>query len=386
MEKTKFDLAIVGAGVLGAFHAYHAIQKGLSVALIEKDLAPAGASTQNFGQVVPSGMNIKWQNYGKKSLEIYKEIQSQFDISVRQNGSIYLASNEEELCLIQELHEINKLNNYPSILLSKEACYNKYPQLNKDYCVGGLFFEQEVSVNPRILIHRVLEFLVTKKNLVLLKNNLVQEIDTKSTDNALVIFSNKQFIEAKKVIVCSGTDFQNLYPEEFSQSDLELVKLQMLKLAPQPTCKIAGNILTGLSIRRYESFQNCPSYKTIKEKEDSTSFWKKWGVHILFKQEEDGTIILGDSHEYATIGSRDKLKNIIYNDVNQYFIEEGQKIFNLDHWHVADEWLGYYSQCTEQDVFQQTIDDKVHIVTGIGGKGMTASAGFAFEHINKLYK
>ena len=84
----NFDLLIVGGGILGTFHAYHALRKGLKVALLEKDGLPVGATVRNFGQVVPSGMNAKWQPLGRRSLEIYQTIQQQFDISVRQNGSI----------------------------------------------------------------------------------------------------------------------------------------------------------------------------------------------------------------------------------------------------------------------------------------------------------
>ena len=91
--KTQYDLIVIGGGVLGTFHAYHALKAGMKVAIIEKDKMPKSATIQNFGQVVPSGMDSKWQTYGRESLAIYKEIQSQFDISVRQNGSVYLASN-----------------------------------------------------------------------------------------------------------------------------------------------------------------------------------------------------------------------------------------------------------------------------------------------------
>lgn len=385
MLSKNFDLIIVGGGVLGAFHAFHALEKGLSVALVEKDNFPIGASTQNFGQVVPSGMNIKWQSYGRKSLEIYKEIQAKFDISVSQNGSIYLASNQEELQLIEELHEINISNNYSSILLSKNECYTKYPSMHESYCLGGLFFPEELSVNPRILIYKLIEFLIHNKGLVYLNNALVQQIDTSAENSSRVLFSNQESMKATKVIVCSGTEFRNLYPKEFLQSDIELVKLQMLKLKPQSNTKILGNILTGSSIRRYESFQDCPSYKEIKEKEDPKSFWKKWGIHILFKQENDGSIILGDSHEYASVLEQNNLDTLIKNDINHFFLAEAKKIFHLDNWEINNQWTGLYSQCRENDIYLNCIDNKVHIVTGIGGKGMTASAGFAYENINRIY-
>ena len=123
---TKYDLIVIGGGVLGTFHAYHALQKGLKVAIIEKDKLPVSATVRNFGQVVPSGMDTKWQNYGRESLKIYNDIQSQFDISIRKNGSVYLASNDEEVQLIEELSIINKNNGYESLLLTKEQCLEKY--------------------------------------------------------------------------------------------------------------------------------------------------------------------------------------------------------------------------------------------------------------------
>lgn len=121
----QYDLIVVGGGILGTFHAYHALQKNLKVALIERNSVPQGATVRNFGQVVPSGMDIKWQNFGKESLHIYKELQSKTDLTVRQNGSVYIASNDEEIQLIEELHQINKNNEYGSVLLSKSECIQK---------------------------------------------------------------------------------------------------------------------------------------------------------------------------------------------------------------------------------------------------------------------
>src|SRR6056297_3837489 len=118
----KYDAVVVGGGILGTFHAYHALELGLKVCLVEKDIYPKGATTQNFGQVVPSGMNTKWQLFGRESLRIYKEIQSEFNISVRQEGSVYLASNDDEVQLLEELHSINAANCYTSQLLTTNAC------------------------------------------------------------------------------------------------------------------------------------------------------------------------------------------------------------------------------------------------------------------------
>lgn len=382
--KPMYDLIVVGSGVLGTFHAYHALKKGLRVAIIEKDKMAIGATIQNFGQVVPSGMNSKWQAYGRESLAIYKEIQSQFDISIRQNGSVYLASNEEEVQLIEELLQINESNNYQSHLLTKQQCLDKYPGLRSDYVKAGLFFPEEVTVEPRTMIYRLQEFMIRTMGLKLMTNTSI--INCESTLNGVTLLStsNEEF-SASKVIICNGSEFKNLYPTLFNESDLEVSKLQMLQTKPQKNYVLPGSILTGLSIRRYEAFYECPSFKAIKAKENQDSLEKKWGVHILFKQAADGSVILGDSHHYADAKNKDDLGFDLDIDIDNFMIQEAKKIIDLPNYEIKNRWYGMYSQCKTKDIFEETIDENIHIITGIGGKGMTGSAGFSKENINKIF-
>ena len=379
------DLLIVGGGVLGTFHAYHALQRGLSVTLLERHSQPQSATVRNFGQIVPSGSDPRWQQFGRESLQIYKSIQSQFDISVRELGSIYIASDEEELALIEELHGINKANDYASQLLTLKQCCERYPQLRQDYCRGGLFFPQEVSVNPRMMVSRLQSYLAEQPGFNAHFQTPVAEISSNNDHVTATTTDGRRFM-ATRALVCSGSEFQVLYPELFANSDLTAVKLQMMRLKPQAVT-LNGNILTGLSIRRYESFSQCPSWSDIKSREPEDSLWKRWGVHILFKQEADGGIILGDSHEYASARESDQLGFDILGEINSYMIGEAQKIFDLPSWDVESSWYGVYCQTNEPaGIFTRTIDDNIHIVTGIGGKGMTSSAGFAQHHLGEIYR
>lgn len=380
----KYDLIVIGGGALGTFHAYHALQNGYSVALFEKDKEPVSATVRNFGQVVPSGMDTKWQEYGRESLAIYNEVQNKFDISVRNNGSVYLASNDEEVQLIEELSVINKNNGYQSHLLTKEECLNDYPGLRSDYVKAGLFFPQEVTVEPRIMINRLREYLITEKGLDFYGNTKILGCN-KIGDVVEIQTANHDVFKAGKVIICCGSEFKTLYPELFAGSDLEVTKLQMMQTKPQLGYNLKGSILTGLSIRRYEAFYECPSFAAIKAKENPDSFEKKWGVHILFKQATDGSVIIGDSHEYANAANMDDLGFDLRMDVDEFMINEAKKIIDLPSYEIQNKWFGIYSQCKNKDIFQHTIDDDIHIVTGIGGKGMTGSAGFSKENIKRIF-
>lgn len=380
----KYDLVVVGGGVLGTFHAYHALQNGLQVALLEKNKMPQGATTQNFGQVVPSGMNTKWQAYGRESLKIYKNIQQQFDITLRENGSVYLASNPEEVQLIEELHQINNRNQYPSVLLTKEECLKKYPGLRSEYIQAGLFFPEEVTVEAREMIHRLQSFMVKHLNLDYFINRNIIACEQAGASVKITSASGEVF-EAEKVIICNGSEFKNLYPELFNTSDLEVTKLQMLQTKPQFNYQLSGNILTGWSIRRYEAFAECDSFVDIKSKENAESLQKRWGVHILFKQAPDGSVIIGDSHQYADVKNIENLGYDLDMDIDNFMIKEAQKIIDLPTYDIQNRWFGMYSQCKTQDIFQKTIESNIHVVTGIGGKGMTGSAGFAKENITKIF-
>ena len=382
--ENKFDAIIIGGGILGTFHAYHAMEMGLKVCLVEKDAYPKGATTQNFGQVVPSGMNTKWQKYGRESLRIYKDIQSKFDITIRKNGSIYLASNDEEEQLLVELRAINNDNGYPSKMLTKNECLSRYPGLKKNYVRAGLFFPEEVTVEPRTMIHKLQEFLRVTKGFDMRMGFLAISCE-QNGEWVEVKSATGDSIWGKKVIICNGSDFKNLYPEVFANSDMEVSKLQMMQTKPQGNYELKGSILTGWSIRRYEAFHECPSYTLVKQNEPEDSLQKKWGVHILFKQAADGSVILGDSHQYADAAHMEDLGYDLDMDIDNFMLGEAQKIIDLPTYQIQRRWYGMYAQCKNSDIFQKTMDDHIHIVTGIGGKGMTGSAGFAKQNIATIF-
>lgn len=381
---TQYDLIIIGGGILGTFHAYHALEKNLKVALLERNSIPQGATVRNFGQIVPSGMDNKWQNFGKESLAIYKDLQSKTNLTVRENGSVYIASNDEEIQLIEELYQLNKQNDYPSSLLSKHECIQKFNGLRTDYCKGGLFFPQEISVDSGEMIVKLHQYLKSQHNLHIYYNANVIETFEKNSSCTAITSDGEKFV-GSKIIICGGHEFKTLYPNVFNVSDLEVSKLQMLQTKPQGNYTLAGNILTGLSIRRYEAFSECSSFASIKEKEDKTSFEKQFGIHILFKQALDGSIIIGDSHEYADAKQLDNLGYELNMEIDEFMINEAKKIFDLPTYEIQKRWYGLYSQCKSKDIFEHNPSPNIHIITGIGGKGMTGSGGFSKFNINTIF-
>ena len=374
----RFDLAVVGGGILGTFHALAALEKGLSVILLEKNSRPVHASVRNFGQIVPSGMAGRWFDFGVRSMEVYRGIQSRRDIGISQNGSVYVASDPDEQQLLHELYKVMTDRQYPCRLMSARECLKTWSGLSAAYCTEGLFFPEELSAEPAFTLEAIQQFMrETQSNFSHFTKTAVIRVEEQSEFVELTAASGQTF-QAGHVIVCNGGEFRILFPELWSESGIQVCKLQMLSTIPLRTLNLKGNILTGLTIRRYESFSCLPSFSLISTPQ-ALEHLKEEGIHILFKQGRDGSVIIGDSHHYASADSAEDLGFDISEHVNQLILSEARRILPIDGLDIARTWVGYYPQHKERDVFELTISPRVHIRTAIGGKGMTSSAGYA-EH------
>jgi D-hydroxyproline dehydrogenase subunit beta len=378
------DLIIIGSGVLGTFHAYHAAKAGQRVLLLEKDAQPAGATVRNFGQVVPSGMAGRWFDYGRRSLDIYKTIQQEADITARANGSIYVASDETELGLIHELYDHHAAQTgYACELLTPAQTLKKYPTLRPDYVQGALFFPDEISVEPELMIGRLIQYIQEKFGVEYQTGAAVVDVQQGAVQpgsgGATVRVAGGNQFQGRRVLICSGHEARLLFPQIMAQSGIIVSKLQMLLTAPIAGLNLPGNILTGLTIRRYESFQALPSFAGITTP-DHLAELKKWGIHILFKQATDGSVIVGDSHEYAPIRSQETLGYHTTDYLNNLMLTEARRIVNFPLNKIQKTWAGFYGQ-TDHEIFEYDVDENIRIITGIGGKGMTSSAGYAEETI-----
>ncbi|WP_128547370.1 TIGR03364 family FAD-dependent oxidoreductase [Larkinella soli] len=379
-----YDLIVVGGGIVGTFHAYHAAVRGLKVLLLEKDAQPHQATVRNFGQIVPSGMSGRWFAYGRRGLEIYGQIQQEFDLSLRRNGSVYIASDEDEQTLLHEVKARFDAESYASELLTADRLLERYPVIRRSYAREALFFPQELSAEPNQFIHRLHQYMAGRfPNLTLQFRTAVVGCDP-SESHVTVRSTAGETWQAGKVIVCGGGEFRLLFPNVFRTSGIITSKLQMMRTVALPDLPLEGNILTGLTIRRYESFTQCPSYGRIRTPEPLEEL-KRWGIHILFKKAVDGSVIIGDSHEYASVDEVESLGYHTNAHLNELMLREAQRIVTFDVRALSETWSGFYPQHGDHDVYEHDIGNSIHIRTAIGGKGMTGSCGYAEEVIATLF-
>lgn len=384
--KNHFDVIVVGGGILGVAHAYWALKQGLTVGLFEKDIQPQEATVRNFGQVVPSGLPAnEWQEYGKIALETYKSIQSEYDLTVRTEGSTYIASNAQEVGLLEELSEINKASNYPSILWTAKQCLDHLPDVKTEYCKAALHFPEEVTVEAPLMIHKLLAYLGQKFDSFHYFPDTTVVACVSNQETATIETLDKRSCTAEHVIICNGRDFKYLFPALFRKSNIKVVKLNMMESFPYENINLKGNILTGLTIRRYEAFEQCASFSSLDNSVYDQAYFD-WGIHLLFKQTPENTLIIGDSHEYETVATASNLGYSINEHLNQLIVNEAARILDVSHWNIQRTWTGFYTQLNDAQIYERTIDEKIHIRTGIGGKGMSTSLGYAKISLSNILK
>jgi glycine/D-amino acid oxidase-like deaminating enzyme len=101
--RREWDLVVVGAGVLGCFHAYFAARRGWRVLLLERGDWPGEASVRNFGTLVPSAMHPgEWHRRALESIALYGELAGLVSFAFSRCGTLYPATAPAELAVLEE--------------------------------------------------------------------------------------------------------------------------------------------------------------------------------------------------------------------------------------------------------------------------------------------
>ena len=88
----RYDLIVVGAGIVGLGHALAAVRRGLSVTVVDRDPEAAGASVRNFGFVTVTGQQAgdTWRR-ARRSQQVWLEVAPEAGIRVEHEGLIVVA-------------------------------------------------------------------------------------------------------------------------------------------------------------------------------------------------------------------------------------------------------------------------------------------------------
>lgn len=376
MAEKQADIAIVGAGILGLAHACLAAKAGKSVVVFEKSPRAAGASVRNFGMVWPIGQPAgEMLGIALRSRELWREILEAARLPYKPTGSLHLAYREDEAEVVREFAEIGPGLGYDCAWLDRAAVLSKSQAAQPDGLLGGLWSGTELTVDPRQIIQSLPKFLKERFGVRFHFGTLVTGIDLPAIETTAGSF------HAETAIVCSGEDFQTLYPDHYASSGLTRCKLQMMRTAAQPgDWQLGPSLAAGLTLRFYPAFQVCKTLPALSRRiAEETPQFDRWGIHALVSQTADGALTLGDSHEYG-------MHIDIFNkqEIDDLILEYTKHFLRAPDLAIAERWYGVYAKHPERPLVAISPQDGVRIVASPGGSGMTLSFGVAEQSMIEL--
>jgi FAD dependent oxidoreductase TIGR03364 len=232
-----------------------------------------------------------------------------------------------------------------------------------------------VIVDPREAIGVIPLWLTEKLDVTFIWGKAVTDIAYPT------VFAGTKEFEADVIYVCSGSDFETLYPEIFSQQPITKCKLQMMRLsAPDDGERVGPALCGGLSLIHYTSFRAATSLPLLTQKyEREYAEYLQHGIHVMAAQNQAGEITVGDSHEYAS--SPDPFDSM---HINKLILAYLDKFAIFGRANVVQTWNGIYPKLMNgQTDLVLTPEPGVTIINGVGGAGMTLSFGLASEVVGE---
>lgn len=368
---TKKKAIVIGAGIVGLATARKLAINGYQVEVIERNPSAQGASVRNFGMVWPIGQPTgKLYDRAMRSRSIWKEMAEQAGMWYGPVGSLHMAYQDEELAVLEEFVEQNPQYE----LLSPEKVSSE--AVVKENLKAALWSDEELIVDPR-------EAIATFPKLLQEQYGVQFHWQLAATEVSYPrVKAGNQTFEADLICVCSGPDFEHLYPELFTQAEITKCKLQMMRLVSQPNdWKIGPALCGGLTMVHYQSFKAMPSHKALQDYyEKHHPACIKWGLNVMVSQNGAGELTIGDSHEYGL--DPDPFNKAF---LDQMILDYLAGFASFKDWTIGSRWHGIYAKMTNGATeLILTPEDGVKVINGLGGAGMTLSFGLAEEILSDV--
>lgn len=376
-EERKYDVGIVGAGIIGLAHAYFAALKGLKVIVIEKSSRAEGASIRNFGLIWPIGQSREKLERAMRSRSTWLKLSEKAGFWVNNNGSLHLGYHEDEIAVMNEFQE-QLGSEYKTEFLLPKKLKSTSPFIVDKGLIGGLYSPNELTVNSREALPAITSYLEDELGVTFRFNTQVAHVENGGID----VLNKGNVFNTDRIIVTGGSDIHTLFPNLFEEGHLIRTKLQMMKAESDfEDSRLGPTLCGGLTLTHYKAFESCKSLTVLNDRiEQAYPFLKEHGIHVMVSQNDHGELIIGDSHEYSNVVNPfndEEIDNAILTYLKQFFDSKNIRII--------ERWYGVYAKQSKGDTeLVMNPLENVMIVNGLGGAGMTLSFGLAQEIINEL--
>jgi FAD dependent oxidoreductase TIGR03364 len=374
MIEERFDLAVVGAGILGLATALAAVRRGLRVVVIDRDAQANGASVRNFGFVTVTGQErgTMWAR-ARRSRDVWCEVAGAANIPILHTGLWMMARRTESVDVLEAFMATEMAEGCR--LLSPAEARRRCGALPAADTRAVLQSSCDLRVESREAIPRLASWLAEAYGVTFLRGTAVTGVDMPQ------IYTARGVVRADKLAVCPGDDFNGLYAQKLGARGLTRCKLQMLRLA-DPGFRIPGAIMSDLGLVRYRGYADLEVAGPLKARlalEQADHL--RHGIHLIVVQSADGSLVVGDSHHYTATPDP-----FSHEDVDALILEEFVAALGISPPPAIERWTGTYASTAVYPVLIEAPEPSVRIAIVTCGAGASTSFAIGEEIIDSLFE
>jgi len=368
---------VVGAGVVGTLHAWHAVERGHEVVQIEREAEARGASLRNFGQIWVSGRaGGEELETALRARELWEAIGARVPgLGFRACGSLTPVGNPRERAVAEAAlaRPDAAARGYKLLTAGEARAMN--PALRGAF-EAALYCERDAAVEPRTAQLALRAELLKSPNYTFLPGREVRDV----VGEYAVRDDHGDVHTGDVVVLCTGAWLGGLV-REVAGPDLPVrrVRLQMMQTDPlgEP---LTTSVADADSFRYYPVYQS-PALDELNARQPQSPTAADHRMQLLMVQRADGGLTIGDTHEYEHPFAFDTLE-----DPYDHLTEVVESFLGRPLPKIRRRWAGVYAQCTDTSrvVHRQRVRDGVWLVTGPGGRGMTCSPAIAETTADEL--
>lgn len=370
----RYDLAVIGAGIVGLAHALAAAKLGHRVIVLERDHNVVGASIRNFGFVTVTGQQSgECYRRALRSRDIWDSVAPEAGIQVIHQGLVLAAHHDDSLAVLEAFVDDAEVGNGCSLLSMAEAL-DRFPMLNPVGLRGALWSPHERRVDPRNAIPKLTHHLQTRYGVAFRFGTNVLDVDVPA------IATQSGLVEADRVVVCPGADFGGLLADRIAALHLTKCKLHMMRLAP-PGWRLPAGIMSDSSLPRYLGYAELPAANAVLNRMASEQpDLLQNGIHLIVTQDADGCLVVGDSHHYS-----DPPSPFADERVDDLIIDLVRQTLDLPQAKVVERWTGVYPSAEKDLAIIDRPSDEVRLVLVTSGTGMSTAFAIGEEVVAELF-
>jgi D-hydroxyproline dehydrogenase subunit beta len=372
---THFDLAIVGAGIVGLAHALAAARLGKKVVVIDRDAQANGASIRNFGFVTVTGQQAGacWQR-AMRSRDVWAEVAPLAGITVEHAG-LCMAVRRDTAVDLLEAFAATEMGRGCTLLTPAQA-KTRLPLLRDEQLRMALWSPHELRVESTDAIPRLAAWLQVAHGVHFLRSTSVFDVAPP------LLQTSRGPVHAEAAVVCPGDDWQTLFPERLAAFDLSRCKLHMMRVQiGAKRARLGTAVMSDLGLVRYLGYAELPQAQALRrELEVDQAPALANGVHLIVVQSADGSLVVGDSHHYGQTPDP-----FAPEAVDQIILDEFDAVLAAPERRVVQRWIGIYASAQDRLMLIDRPSDSVRIALVTSGTGASTAFAIAEEVINELF-